>query len=144
MEGTRAALQQPAKVVEQGRAVREPQPRKRADMSNRSAGPLPRLWICYSFAMSLPEASFFDYYCDRCGAPFCERVQVMNLALDYVEEMYCLTCLAAEQGMSEADLAQFAKDYVYSRECFKTPWDNFADKAKACPRLATQTCHCQD
>lgn len=88
--------------------------------------------------------AFFIYTCDRCGAGFCERVQIMNLALDNVEEMYCLTCLAAEQGMTEAALAEFAKDYVYGRECFKTPWDNFADQAKACPRLPLGQCHCQD
>lgn len=68
----------------------------------------------------------------------------MNLALDYVEEMYCLTCLAAEQGMTEADLAAFAKDYVYARECFKTPWDNFGPRAVKCPLLPAGGCHCQD
>lgn len=86
--------------------------------------------------------SFFDYYCDRCGAPLCERVQIMNLALNYVDEVYCLQCLASEQGLNEAELAAFAKSYVYARECFKTPWDNF--KAKDCPRIALHQCFCQD
>jgi hypothetical protein len=95
-------------------------------------------------AMTQSETSFFDYFCDRCGAPFCERAQVMNLALNYVDEMYCLACLAAEQGLTEADIAQFAKDYVYARECFKTPWDHFAGQAQNCPRLTTHTCFCQD
>lgn len=92
----------------------------------------------------MDTSAFFDYACDRCGAPFCERVQIMNLALDYVDEMYCLSCLATEQAMADADLAEFAKDYVYARECFKTPWDNFADKAVTCPKLQTQQCFCQD
>lgn len=68
----------------------------------------------------------------------------MNLALDYVDEMYCLSCLSAEQGMSEPELADFAKDYVHSRECFKTPWDNFKNKAIQCPKIATHQCFCQD
>jgi hypothetical protein len=92
----------------------------------------------------MSDAAFFDYYCDRCGAPFCERVQIMNLALNYVDEMFCLMCLAAEQGLSEADMATFARDYVYGRECFKTPWDHFGPQARQCPRLTTETCFCQD
>jgi hypothetical protein len=92
--------------------------------------------------MTNPAESFFDYFCDRCGAPFCERVQVMNLALNYVEEQYCLPCLAAEQDMGQADFAAFAKEYVYARECFKTPWDNF--NALVCPHIEAQQCFCQD
>jgi hypothetical protein len=106
--------------------------------------PFRRHGFAIVMAMTQSETSFFIYPCDRCGAPFCERVQVMNLALNYVDEMYCLACLAAEQGMDEAGIAQFAKDYVYARECFKTPWDHFAEQAKTCPRLFTHTCFCQD
>lgn len=96
--------------------------------------------FCYSDRMM--NDPFFDYACDRCGAPFCERVQIMNLALDYVEEQFCLDCLAAEQGMVPAELAAFAKDYVHARECFKTPWEKF--NAAACPLIAQGQCHCQD
>lgn len=92
--------------------------------------------------MSHPEPSFFDYTCDRCGQPLCERVQLMNLALNYEEEIYCLNCLAAEQGMSEPELAEFTKAYIQSRDCFKTPWDKF--NAKPCPKLSTHQCFCQD
>jgi len=88
----------------------------------------------------MPE--FFDYTCDRCGAPFCERVQLMNLALDYVDEQFCLACLAAGQDMNETAMADFARDYIDSRECFKTPWEKF--DATGCPKLATHSCHCQD
>lgn len=87
---------------------------------------------------------FFDYACDRCGALVCERVQIMNLALDNVEELFCLACLAEEQDMEQPALAEFARDYVYSRECFKTPWDAFAAQAQRCPNLANHTCYCQD
>ena len=88
----------------------------------------------------LPE--FFDYTCDRCGAPVCERMQIMNLALDNIDDLYCLACLAEEQDMAQPALADFAREYVYSRECFKTPWD--AVDAKGCPRLSTGECYCQD
>lgn len=88
------------------------------------------------------EISFFDYTCDRCGAPVCERVQLMNLALSYEEELFCLDCLSAEQSMSPAELADFAKSYVYSRDCFKNPWMKF--DATPCPKIATGLCFCQD
>jgi hypothetical protein len=93
----------------------------------------------------LPEESlFFDYTCDHCGSPVCERMQIMNLSLDYIEELYCLSCLSKQQGLSEAEMAETAKDYVQGRECFKTPWDNFAPQAQQCPLLKYQLCSCQD
>ncbi len=92
--------------------------------------------------MSSSSALFFDYTCDVCGGPVCERIQLMNLALNYEEELFCLDCLASEQEMSPPDLASFAKEYVYSRDCFKTPWFKF--NAKPCPKLDQQQCFCQD
>jgi hypothetical protein len=92
--------------------------------------------------MSLPTASFFDYHCDRCDASVCERVQLMNLALNYEEELFCLDCLATEQESTPADLADFAKSYVYSRDCFKNPWNKF--NAAPCPKIALHQCFCQD
>lgn len=98
--------------------------------------------FCYIDNMSTPEALFFDYSCDLCGAPVCERVQLMNLALNYEEELFCLDCLAKEQDMAPAELADFAKSYVYSRDCFKNPWMKF--NATTCPKIATHQCFCQD
>lgn len=92
--------------------------------------------------MNADAPSFFDYYCDRCDAPFCERVQLMNLALDNTEDAYCLACLAADHDMDEAGMAAFANDYIQSRDCFKTPWQAF--DARPCPRVSTHTCYCQD
>lgn len=66
----------------------------------------------------------------------------MNLALNYEEALYCLDCLAKEQDMPPAELADFAKTYVYSRDCFKTPWFKF--NAKPCPLQALGQCFCQD
>jgi hypothetical protein len=94
--------------------------------------------------MSLPESAFFDYTCDTCGASICERLQIMNLTLDYVDDLYCLDCLAKEQDLPPPEMAEFAKAYVHARECFKTPWDAFAPKAVQCPRIATGQCFCQD
>jgi hypothetical protein len=95
-------------------------------------------------AMTLPEAPFFDYTCDLCGAALCERVQIMNLALNYVETLYCLACLAEEQGLTQEAMADFAREYVYARECFKTPWYHFGAQARQCPRLPLLQCFCQD
>jgi len=89
----------------------------------------------------MAESPFFDYMCDRCGGPFCERVNVMNLALNYVDETFCLPCLSAELGKSESDLADFAWLYVQARDCFKDPWMKF--DASACPKLEDKTCYCQ-
>lgn len=90
------------------------------------------------------DLGFFDYTCDRCGAPVCERVQIMNLALDYVDELFCLSCLAAELDMTAPALADYARQYVQARECFKTPWDAFAPQALQCPQLTLKQCYCQD
>lgn len=87
------------------------------------------------------EPSFFDYMCDRCGGPFCERVHVMNMALNYIDEEYCLACLSKELGKTEPELADFAWLYVQARDCFKDPWTKF--DATACPRIETQNCYCQ-
>ncbi len=97
----------------------------------------------YDAVMMTPlPIHFFDYTCDRCGAPVCERVQLMNLALNYEEELFCLDCLAAEQDMSPEALADFAKSYVYSRDCFKNPWMKF--DATPCPKRTDGLCFCQD
>ena len=85
---------------------------------------------------------FFDYYCDRCDAPLCERVQLMNPALDHTEAAYCLACLAAEHDMDEPEMARFAFDYIQSRDCFKNPWQAF--DASPCPKIQSKTCYCQD
>lgn len=90
----------------------------------------------------MAASPFFTYTCDQCGAAVCERVQLMNLALDYVEDLYCLPCLASLQDMEPPELAEFAKDYIESRDCFKTPWRKF--DAAPCPRLENGQCFCQD
>ncbi len=85
---------------------------------------------------------FFDYHCARCDAAYCERVNIMNLVLDYTEDGYCLSCLATEHEMDEPGLVAHLKTYIDSRECFLTPWSGF--DPSPCPRLRTQTCYCQD
>lgn len=79
------------------------------------------------------------YYCDRCGAPYCERIGILNLVLDLTEDAYCLTCLAAEQGVADSNqLLETLRPYIQSRDCFKKPWDAF-DPA-TCPLRALGTC----
>jgi len=95
-------------------------------------------------SLTLEDSMFFDYTCDLCGNPLCERVQIMNLSLDYIEELYCLSCLSQQQGLNEAEMAETAKEYVQGRDCFKTPWDNFGPQARTCPLLKFQLCPCQD
>lgn len=85
--------------------------------------------------------SFFDYRCDACGELFCERVHVMNMTLDHIDEEFCMSCLSQTHALSEPEMADFAWDYVQRRDCFKTPWEHF--DASLCPRIPTQTCYCQ-
>ncbi|MEB3286919.1 MAG: hypothetical protein VKJ04_05405 [Vampirovibrionales bacterium] len=87
------------------------------------------------------ESPFFDYRCDACGTPFCERVHVMNLALDRIEEEFCLACLSQEYAMAEPEMADYTWDYVQARDCFKSPWENF--DAATCPKIEAGQCFCQ-
>lgn len=88
-------------------------------------------------------ADFFDYACETCGAPYCERVSVMNLALGETEAGYCLPCLAQLQAgtVTAGALAERLKPYILSRDCFKKPW--LAFDPSPCPAASTNTCFCQ-
>jgi hypothetical protein len=79
------------------------------------------------------------YYCDQCGAPYCERIGLLNLALDLTEDGYCLTCLAAAQGVDNANqLLETLRPYIQSRDCFKKPWNAF--DPTTCPLRAMGIC----
>lgn len=93
--------------------------------------------------MTQPQtnASFFDYQCDLCAAPVCERMTLINLALGYEETTYCLSCLAQEEGLEAGSLMKSTKAYIQSRDCFKKPWNK--TDASQCPLLAKQLCFCQ-
>ena len=85
----------------------------------------------------------FDYYCAQCDAPFCERVNLLNLALDYEENGYCLNCLSADQQVaSPRALVLQLLPYINSRDCFKKPWHE--QNVAQCARLVEQICYCQD
>ncbi len=86
-------------------------------------------------------SNFFDYTCDTCGEPFCERVNIMNLALGFVEDAFCLNCLAQTHNQTEEDMAAFCWDYVKTRDCFKAPWLKF--NASVCPKISNKHCYCQ-
>lgn len=85
-------------------------------------------------------ADFFEYTCDRCGRPFCERISVMNLALDNIDDAFCLECLSEAEGLSPEAFYTWILAYVRDRECFLTPWTNF--KHATCPRITDKTCFC--
>ncbi len=86
-------------------------------------------------------AEFFDYHCADCDAPYCERVGLMNLALDITEDGYCLACLCARQDVPQPDLLETLIPYIHSRDCFKNPWQKF--DASPCPLLPQGLCPCQ-
>jgi hypothetical protein len=83
----------------------------------------------------------FDYTCDDCATPFCERILVMNLALDYEDSQYCLSCLCKKEELAnEEALYTWVLDYVMARDCFKSPWDKFSPLN--CPRSLEGSCYC--
>lgn len=93
----------------------------------------PPSWVTPRFDM----ADFFDYSCDTCGAPVCERLQVMNLTLNIEEALYCFPCLTTLQDVPAEDLRETLLDYVGARDCFKKPWRTF--KATGCPYPRVET-----
>jgi hypothetical protein len=86
-------------------------------------------------------ADFFDYQCDNCGKPFCERIHVMNMVLNLVEEEFCLECLAENESRSPETFYYWIIDYVMARDCFKGPWEKF--NPAPCPRITDKSCFCK-
>ena len=60
--------------------------------------------------------------CATCGESLCLRQQVINLALGQTDRMLCLSCLAAENDQSPADILESIVPYILSRECFAKQW----------------------
>lgn len=60
--------------------------------------------------------------CQKCRAGLCLRKQVVNLALGFSEDMYCLGCLAADMGQEEGEILASAKAYILDRQCFAKSW----------------------
>jgi hypothetical protein len=84
---------------------------------------------------------FFEYTCDTCATPFCERILIMNMALGFEEEQYCLKCLTQQENQpSEKLFFDWIKDYILARDCFLSPWQKF--NPSPCPRIADQTGFC--
>ena len=65
----------------------------------------------------------------------------MNLALDNVDEAYCMECLAESEGITPETFYDWILEYVMARACFQTPWDNF--KYTPCPRITDESCFCK-
>jgi hypothetical protein len=110
----------------------------------------------------MSEVPFFDYTCDVCDAPVCERVSILNLTLDIEDSLYCLPCLTRWQEEQPAEVAlsavqvqtlrDFLMGYVSGRDCFKKPWQSFDATPCPLPRVETvppdaegsaQWCYCR-
>lgn len=65
--------------------------------------------------------------CARCSSGLCARKQVVNLSLGYVDEMLCLSCIAAESDTSVSALLDRIVPYIMTRECFSKQWRQFSD-----------------
>jgi hypothetical protein len=87
---------------------------------------------------------FFEYACDRCNAPVCERQTLIGLALGVEEETLCIACLEVQEGLAQDVFLPKTKRYIQSRDCFKKPWNAVAEQAKNCPLLPLGQCPCQD
>lgn len=88
------------------------------------------------------DPGFFDYTCDRCGQPVCERQQLMSLSLGHEDTLFCLSCLAREEGLPVDTVRITTRRYIAGRDCFRKPWASFA--AAACAKVSTGDCPCQD
>lgn len=89
----------------------------------------------------MSESTFFEYVCNTCQTPFCERILVMNLALDLEDEQYCLKCLSSQEGLNnEKAFYDFITPYIKARDCFLSPWQKF--NPNPCPRITDKTCFC--
>jgi hypothetical protein len=75
--------------------------------------------------------SFFDYACDACDAPVCERMLLFGLANDIEEDTLCLDCLAKQLDVPKGKMMTKTRRYIMSRDCFKKPW--LAFEASGCP-----------
>ena len=60
--------------------------------------------------------------CFICHRKICMRQQVINLALGYIESMFCLHCLAKDMGRSPAEIIESLRPYISERQCFKQSW----------------------
>ena len=89
----------------------------------------------------MPSDTFFNYTCDQCQAPVCERMLLFALAHDVEEETLCLDCLVKQESVEKEAFVQQTKAYIQSRNCFKKPWHAF--DASQCPLLESHQCHCQ-
>lgn len=57
---------------------------------------------------------------------------MINLALGFTDQMYCLACLGNQNEKSPADLLDSLKDYISSRECFAKQWVRYSS-VNYCP-----------
>ncbi len=56
----------------------------------------------------------------------------MNLALGYVEEQFCLSCLSKLHEQDMQSMFDFVYGYIQSRDCFKKEWIKMKSSSE-CP-----------
>ena len=74
----------------------------------------------------------FPFPCPKCSKKICRRAYNINLALGFVDEQYCLNCLADLHDQTKESLFDFIYGYIQSRDCFKKEWVKMKDKSE-CP-----------
>lgn len=70
--------------------------------------------------------------CKECGKSLCLRQTVVNYALGNDEDLYCLSCLGAQNQSSEVELVTNLREYILGRECFSKEWKKYPERA-FCP-----------
>jgi hypothetical protein len=88
--------------------------------------------------MTTSSPSFFDYSCDVCGAPVCERMLLFTLAHGFEEETLCLACLGEALSLPLDRLIPKTQGYIQSRDCFRKPWDAVTNTA-TCPHREAES-----
>lgn len=69
----------------------------------------------------------------------------MNLAIGYVEEQHCLSCLSKLHDQDMSSLFDFVYGYIQSRDCFKKEWVKMKNRTE-CPLPSScviEKCFCK-
>lgn len=79
----------------------------------------------------LPDSQA-DAFCKTCSKSLCLRQKVVNYALGNDEELFCLSCLGAQNQCSAAELVIDLREYILGRECFAKEWKKYPERS-FCP-----------
>ena len=74
----------------------------------------------------------FPFPCPKCGQSVCLRAYTISLALGYVDEQTCLSCLSKLHEQDMESLFDFIHGYIWGRDCFKKEWEKMKTRNE-CP-----------